>query len=130
MLDPRGFRVMVPNLLLWNHDYTYPLGKITSVEAQGPEIRFQAEVSNCQMGTAPWLDAAWESIVARKATRISIYARNLATYKQDVWTDWCAEEISVGEAGADPSARICRAWLRAPGVYIDGRPNQKVYWSE
>lgn len=126
--EAMGFHAVVPNILLLEHDYTFPLGQIMAAEARGSEVHFTAEVANVR---GPyWVDQIWPRIVSREVTSISMRSRNLAPYRQSVFTDWTMEEISVVDQGADRGARITGVWEQDQVVHLDGRSSRKVFWSE
>ena len=129
-LDARGIEVVLPALLLLEHNYTYPLGKVTGVDVRGSEVRFRAEISN---RSGPfWVDQVWPAIVSRDLTGVSVTSSNRRNKGSDgVWRFWCADEISIVNVGADHAARITRCWEHSPVVSLDPNKSSTIkHWSE
>jgi hypothetical protein len=120
-----GAQFELPCPLLFNHDFTYPLGKVTSIEIRGGEILFKAEIAN---GIA-WCDELWEHIKSRKLAAASINPVPLHERVSDnTFHLWKLAEISVLQVGADTGAVLTRCWEQDPVVHLD-RPSTTTHWS-
>jgi hypothetical protein len=125
-----GLNVTIPIPLLWNHGWLQPIGKVFAIDVfGGDEVHWKAEIINS--ACLSWAEDAWMEIMCKFTTGVSVGARNLASYDvfDGTYCDWGIDEISIAEKGADPGARVCRVWERAPVIYLDGRPSTTVFWS-
>jgi hypothetical protein len=127
--EASGAQITLPGLLLLDHEFMYPIGKIVSASVKGEQLKFTAELANG--GAAFWIAQSWPMIVGRELTRISIGPiQSGAELCDGVYRRFALEEISVVQTGADQNARITKVWEKAPVMYLDGRPTQTVHWSE
>src|SRR2546428_5639736 len=60
----RGLKVTLPVLLLWNHDWLRPIGKVHLVETCADQVHFQAEIANS--ARLFWAEDVWSAIVDQR----------------------------------------------------------------
>jgi hypothetical protein len=123
-----GLTVTLPVVLLWNHVWLQPVGKVFAIETHGNEVHFKGELANSTR--LSWVEDVWMATVCKFTTGASIGPRNLANYPpaDGTFYNWTVDEISLTEEGADPSARVLRVWERLPHVSLTS-PNETVYWN-
>ena len=124
----RGLSVTLPVALLADHNFMYPIGRVTGIHARGDAVHFVAEIQN--NGYMHWAEDAWASIVSRFATRVSVAPRNLENYipRDRTLFNWTLDELSVCTHGADEHARIQRCWQDTGIIYLDDRKSRRDFW--
>lgn len=124
-----GVTGLLPELLLWNHDFMMPLGKVFSMDSWEGTLLFKAEL--CNSGRVSWIEQVWGHIVEGRVSAASISVTRFGGEIADrVFRDSTLEEMSVVEGGADPGARIQRVWEVSPVVHVDpAKPTSKLIWS-
>jgi hypothetical protein len=122
-----GIKFSLPTVLLWNHEWTRPLGRVVAIEARGDQVLFKAEIANVM----PWVDQIWQEIIARNVVQLSINLDSLLNpVFEDTFAHWHLNELSVVQLGVDHGAVIKRCWERVGVVYLDGRSSETVHWEE
>ena len=94
-----GLQVTGPALLLLNHDYTFPLGQVTSVDIRGDEVHFRAELCNRSNPGPFWTAEAWASILKYELCCASVGGIRVLSQSHEnqkgVIARWTVDEVSL-----------------------------------
>ncbi len=120
-----GMKFEVPTVLLFNHDWLRPFGRVANIEVRDAQVFFKAEIAN----NSAWCDDLWRHIKLEKLACVSIDGLRLhEPISGNEYVKWKLVEISVMQAGADPGAVLTKCWEQDPVVYLD-RTSKVVHWS-
>lgn len=120
----QGAQFSLPTPLLWEHDWSRPLGRVFSIKTWGDQVHFEAEIGN----NMPWVDQIWQAIIDKNADMASVEGVSLyAPPGGQAFAYWQLTEISVAQLGADPGAIITRCSERLPVVSLT-QLTETVHW--
>lgn len=116
-LFARAVHVRLPALLLVQHAWECPVGRVLTFKPRGEQIIFRAEIANSRR--LDWCDLLWQSIVERRAAdRVSVQVRANGPLDES-FKAWRLAELSVLDVPADPDAAILRCWEARSGFHIE-----------
>jgi HK97 family phage prohead protease len=108
-----GCEVELPVPLLQNHDWRHVIGEVIEIKCSEAAVTFKARVANAVL---PGIDDVWQEIISGEVAGISIDSSHYGDARYEngtrIYHRWRLCELSVCTRGANPDARILRAFER------------------
>lgn len=122
IFEPEGAQWEIPTPLIWRHDWSIPLGRVTAIKATPAGLWFEARLAD---GRLEWAERCWEHVKAGLVPAASVFGWNLPPYTGQ----WNLFEISLCEEGACDEAliHVVKTVTRLGITYIDGRARETIH---
>lgn len=123
IFDPTGATCELPGLLLWNHDWRTPVGRVTAIKATPEGLFFEARIID---GVLSWAELCWWHLQTGAIPAVSVRGKSLPPYKDNRWVCF---EISLCEQGACANAtvHVVKSVLSPGIVSLDDRPRDVIH---
>jgi hypothetical protein len=123
IFEPEGARYEIPTPLIWRHDWSIPLGRVTAIKVTLAGLWFEARLAD---GRLEWADRSWGHLKAGRVPAVSVHGWDIPPYDEGRWNLF---EISLCEEGACAGAliQVVKSVLNPHIVYLDGRGRETIH---